>query len=140
MILSESVRNAIRFYLYNFLESIQYFWAHEDLCFTTYRQTDTTSRTARKFLTNLMRQKSNCRLVSRVLERKETKRLLTDVPQANVYIHPASVRVKRLILDLGTRNSRGRQLDVIGYQLWLATVTSTGAATGNQYAQRVSFT
>ena len=50
---SDSFRNAIKFYLYNFLESIPCIWAHQNICFTTIRQTETTRRTARKFLTNL---------------------------------------------------------------------------------------
>ena len=48
-ILSVSATNAIEFYLYDFLESIPYVWAHEDLFFRTNRQTETTGRTVRKF-------------------------------------------------------------------------------------------
>ena len=55
-ILSESVTKAIEFYVQNFSESISYVWAHEDLYSTTYRQTETTRRTARKFLANLVGQ------------------------------------------------------------------------------------
>ena len=93
MILSDSVRNSIKIYLYNFLKSIPYIWTHKNICFTTYEKIGSTSRTARKFLKNVVGQKKYCRLVTRVLERKNAKRPLTDVPQAYVCIHPASVRV-----------------------------------------------
>ena len=46
---SDSATNAIEFYLYDFLESIPYIWAHEDFFFTTNIYTETTRRTARKF-------------------------------------------------------------------------------------------
>ena len=73
---------------------IPYVWANEDLFCTTKRQTKTTRRTRRKFLTNLMGQLSNRRLVSTVLETKNEKCPLTDSPQAYVCIYPQSVRVK----------------------------------------------
>ena len=41
-ILSESATKAIEFNVQNFSESIPDVWAHEDLFFTTYRQTKTT--------------------------------------------------------------------------------------------------
>ena len=42
-----------------------YVWAHEDIFFTTYRQTETTRKTARKFWTNLVGQISIRRLLRR---------------------------------------------------------------------------
>ena len=60
-ILSNSATNAIEFYLNDILKSIPHIWAHEDLFCTTYRQTETTRRTRRKFLTNLVGQLSNRR-------------------------------------------------------------------------------
>ena len=50
---------AIEFYLDDFSKGIPYVWAHEIIYITTYRQTDATWRTARKFSTNLAGQISN---------------------------------------------------------------------------------
>ena len=48
-----------------------------------------------EFLTNLEGHKSNCRLVTRFLARKNAKRPITDNPQAYIIcIHSASVRAK----------------------------------------------
>ena len=58
-ILSDSSTKAIEFYVQNFPESIPYVWAHEDLFFPTYRQKETTRRTAKKFLTNVVGQICN---------------------------------------------------------------------------------
>ena len=46
--------NAIKFYVQDFSESIPYVWAHEDLFFTTYRQTETSYKITKKFLTNIV--------------------------------------------------------------------------------------
>ena len=53
-ILSDSVANFIEFFNYNFSESIPYAWAHNEVFLTTYRPTETTMGTARKFLTNVL--------------------------------------------------------------------------------------
>ena len=97
-ILSESATKAIEFYVQKFSKSIPYVWAHEDPFFTTYSQTKTTRRIARKISTNVVGQKSNYRLVTRVLENKNAKWFLRTIPQAYVYIHTPSVRVKLEIL------------------------------------------
>ena len=57
--LLDSATNAIEFYVQDFSERIQYVLAHEDLFFTAYRQTETTKRTAKKFLTNVRGQIRN---------------------------------------------------------------------------------
>ena len=52
--------NAIKFYVQDFLESIPYIsYAHEDLFFTTYKQTKTSKRRAKKFFTNVVEQICN---------------------------------------------------------------------------------
>ena len=38
----DQATNAIEFYVQDFSESIPYVWAHEDVFFTTYKQTETT--------------------------------------------------------------------------------------------------
>ena len=49
-----SATNFIEIYFKEFLESISYVWAHKDINSTTYRQTKTARRTARKFLANVV--------------------------------------------------------------------------------------
>ena len=53
-----------------------------------------TSRTTRKFTTNMLEQIRDRRFVKRVLERENVKWRLGAVPQAYIYIHTPSVRVK----------------------------------------------
>ena len=74
--------NATEFYLCDFHESTPYIWAAQDFFFTTYRQTETTRRTARKFLTNMEGHLSIRQLVSRVLETKIEKGRKCALPQA----------------------------------------------------------
>ena len=56
-----------------------YVWAHKVLFFKTKRQTETTSRTARKFLTNAVEQISNRRVLGSI----NAKWRLGAVPQAD---------------------------------------------------------
>ena len=72
----------MEFYFDDFSKSIPYVWAHEVMYITTYRQTEATWRTARKFSPNLVGQISNRRLVSRVLEEKNETGRLGARPQA----------------------------------------------------------
>ena len=92
-IIWDSATNAIKFYVQDFPESIPYVsYAHEDLFFTTYRQTKTTKRRAKKFFTNVVEQICNRWLVRRVLERKNAKRRRNAVPHAYLYTYAPSVR------------------------------------------------
>ena len=67
---------------FTIFSKVYHTFGHTRTCFTTYRKMETPRRTARKFSTKFEGHKSNCRLLSRVLERKNAKRPLTDVPQA----------------------------------------------------------
>ena len=60
-IISNSARNTITFYSKDFSKSIPYVRAHEDIYLMSYRQTETTRRTTRKFLTNEVAQIINRR-------------------------------------------------------------------------------
>ena len=93
---SNSATNAIEFYLYDFLESIPYVWTQEDLFRRAYKQTNTTKRPVRKFLTNLMGQLSNRRLDSKVLETKIEKWLRYAVPKAWLCIYTFSRNFKNV--------------------------------------------
>ena len=69
--------------------------AQEVIYITTYRQTEATWLTARKFLTNLVGQISNRRLLSKVLEEKNETGRLGARPQAWASNYAPSVRVKK---------------------------------------------
>ena len=60
-ILSDSATDAIKFWFEYFSESIPYVWAHRKSYVTINRQTETTGRAARKFLTNVVGEISNRR-------------------------------------------------------------------------------
>ena len=60
-------------------------------CFYDLQTNGDHQQNSKEILRNLVGQKSKFRLVTRLLERK--KHPLMNVPQAYVYIHPASVGV-----------------------------------------------
>ena len=65
-----------------FSESITYLGYTMIFFFTTYRQRKTTSRTAKKVLTDVVGQICDCWLVRRVLERKNAKRRRNAILEA----------------------------------------------------------
>ena len=74
---------AIEFYLDDFSKSIPHEVIYNiDYIIKIYRQTEAIWRTARKFLTNLVGQISNRRLLSKVLEEKNETGRLGARPQA----------------------------------------------------------
>ena len=120
-ILSDSVADAIQFFSCNFLKSIPYAWAHNEVFLTNFRPTETTRGTTRKFLINVAGQISNRCSDKRVLESENTIWRLGAIPKAYVCNWTGSVRVNlfcflkkiRSFLENHTENLAGHSPDSI---------------------------